>query len=274
MTAHNLTTTKGTLKYLKTTCFAASNVHLLSGGHTAFTYRVFLEKPLPTGEKTVILKHSEDYGAQYSFVKIEVQRAVCSPFSTNTGSLAIFIHMQEFEYQALTALANSDLFDSNSVVQVPMPIYYDAETHTILMTDLGPCSPLSLVLRKSIEDVGFDDSDTQARLNAARAFSSEIGSAIGDFLGRFHNWAALPEQAGLHTYYSHNIAAVHDSFPFHLDCVARSAQMFGVKEEMAELLANEKAEASLGGSVLAMGDYRLGMYMRVIRFPVLIELYR
>lgn len=78
---HNLTTVNGTLEYLKNTHFAASDVQLLSGGHSAFTYRAILDTPLATGEKTVILKHFENYLALYNLdnVKIEAQRAVSQP---------------------------------------------------------------------------------------------------------------------------------------------------------------------------------------------------
>lgn len=76
---YDLTTAHGTQAYLKDTRFAASDVQLLSGGRSAFTYRAVLEIPLSTGEKTVILKHFEGYFADYGSEKIDVQRAVCLP---------------------------------------------------------------------------------------------------------------------------------------------------------------------------------------------------
>lgn len=180
--------------------------------------------------------------------------------------------MQDFEYKALSALANSSLFDSNSVVQVPMPVEYDSETHTIFMTDLGSPTCLTKVLQESLE---ADSSDESGALdpNAAYALAAEIGSALGDFLGRFHNWTALPEQAELRNYCLKNIAAIDHCLSFHLDCMARSAGTFGVKETWVdELIAREKEEAWLGGSVLSMGDCWLGTHIRITGVPALAEL--
>lgn len=72
----NLTTAEGTLAYLETTQFAATNVQLITGGHSAFTYRATLKAPLPTGDTSVILKHYEGYIAVRESVKIEAGRSV------------------------------------------------------------------------------------------------------------------------------------------------------------------------------------------------------
>ena len=85
----NLTTIEGTLTYLEVTRFAATDVQLLTGGHSAFTYRAILNTPLPTGETTVIVKHYEGYIALHEAAKIEAERSVC--FVTNV----IFIQTAE-----------------------------------------------------------------------------------------------------------------------------------------------------------------------------------
>jgi hypothetical protein len=73
---HSLTNAQGVLSYLEDTQFAATSVRLLAGGHSAFTYRVILRYPLPTGDTSVILKHCEGYIAAHDTMKIEAERAV------------------------------------------------------------------------------------------------------------------------------------------------------------------------------------------------------
>ncbi|KAG9092092.1 hypothetical protein FS749_016011, partial [Ceratobasidium sp. UAMH 11750] len=114
----NLTTATGVLAYLKGTQFAATDVQLLTGGHSAFTYRAKLQTPLPTGETSIIIKHAEGYLVAYQALKIEAERAAQ-------------------EYDALVAVSASGLFNSDSIVQVPKPLHFDYETNTIFMTDLG-----------------------------------------------------------------------------------------------------------------------------------------
>jgi hypothetical protein len=72
----DLTTVEGTLAYLEGTRFVAKDVQLLAGGRSAFVYRVILETPLDTGEKTIVLKHFEGYGALFRDTKAPIERAV------------------------------------------------------------------------------------------------------------------------------------------------------------------------------------------------------
>lgn len=175
----------------------------------------------------------------------------------------------------MSALATSGLFNSNSTVQVPRPIEYDPGTQTIFMTDLGPLLPLTKTLQSP--SYSFGDPITQPKLNGARTLrtlAADIASALGDFLGRFHNWTASPEQTELRDYCSQNFAAINDYFPVHLDIMARQAKRFGVKEAWVdEVITNERNRGALGGEVLAMGDFWLGRYMRHVRFRTLAETY-
>ncbi|KAF8601474.1 hypothetical protein BDV93DRAFT_558320 [Ceratobasidium sp. AG-I] len=228
----NLTTTEGTLAYLEATRFAATKVCLLTGGHSAFTYRAILKTPLPTGETTVIIKHYEGYIAVHETAKIEAERSV-------------------FEYEALVALAGSGLFDSESVVQVPKPIYYDAGTNTIFMTDLGEVDTLTKVFSESLEGAHAD----RTRLEEAYSLASEIGTAIGDFMGRYHAWTALPAQSALRERFLGNVAAREQCMGFHLITMVMSADKFGVKEPWIESIVQEEREEALScGKVLAVGD--------------------
>ena len=72
----DLTTVEGTLAYLSGTQYEANNVQLLTGGHSAFTYRAIMQSSLSTGETSVIVKHYEGYSALYKDFRNEVERAV------------------------------------------------------------------------------------------------------------------------------------------------------------------------------------------------------
>ncbi|KAG8795231.1 hypothetical protein FRC12_016872 [Ceratobasidium sp. 428] len=227
MTAHDLTTREGTLTYLQHTQYAASDVQLLAGGRSAFVYRVTLKDPLPTGETSIILKHFEAYGAAFREKKIPVER----------GS---------FEYEALIALTSSGLFDSNSAIQVPCPIHYDPETFTIYMTDLGPLTTIAEMLAK--------------RLNSnpdpikEYALVTSVGHLLGDFLGRFHNWSALPDQAQLRKGFLCN-KAPEGCLAFHHMCMTQAVSQLGVEVNRTNsIISRVRVKDLLDGEVLAMGD--------------------
>ncbi|CAE6376575.1 unnamed protein product [Rhizoctonia solani] len=231
---YNLRTSEGIQAYLKGTCFAASEVQPLTGGSSAFIYRIVLENPLETGEETVVLKHFEDVFAQIEGIEANLDRA-------------------DHEYIALSAIGASGLFDLDSSVQLPRPIQYDQETHTIFMHDLGSPVPLAQVLEKGFLDYEPSDSD-------AVKITSDIGQAIGDFIGRLHNWSTNPEQATLHAYFAQKphwnqkVVSAFSSF------LAPAADRFKLHETwMDTLIAKERQEALMTrkGCVLVMGDCSL-----------------
>ncbi|KAG8689672.1 hypothetical protein FRC08_010832 [Ceratobasidium sp. 394] len=231
----DLTTAEGVLAYLKGTQFAATDVQLLTGGHCAFTYRAKLQTPLPTGETSVIIKHSEGYIAFYQPMKIEAERAAQ-------------------EYDALVAVSASGFFDSDSIVQVPKPLHFDHETNTVFMTDLGAVDTLTKVLTDSLEGVHSGE-NADSRLKAACALASAAGSALGDFVARFHNWSSLPEQAALRERFARNLIWNQQAAAIHHDMTIRSATMFGLKEPWLDAIVEEERQAvAKGGDVLAIGD--------------------
>ncbi|KAF8601470.1 hypothetical protein BDV93DRAFT_558316 [Ceratobasidium sp. AG-I] len=235
----DLTTTNGILAYLSNTRFAATNVQLLSGGHSAFTYRAVLKTPLPTGETSVVLKHSEGCAALFTELKVEAARS-------------------GFEYEALVALAKSGLFNANSTVQIPTPLHYDPDTHTIFMTDLGDVVTLSNFLSSALDDARASPS-SELRLKEAFALASEVGSALGDFMGRFHYWSALPEQTEVRERFSKNVAGVDQCMSLHLAIMAQSMEKLGLKESWVDDVVRKEQEGALsGGRVLAMGDFWIG----------------
>ncbi|CAE6462392.1 unnamed protein product [Rhizoctonia solani] len=241
---HDLKSPEGVITYLKGTRFAASSVHRLVGGVSAFTYRVLLEAPLDTGEHTIVIKHFEGYLANHEEMKWGIERA-------------------DHEYKALAAINNSGLFDSDSIVQLPRPLKYDQETHTIFMTDLGSPIPLTQVLEK-----GFPKNQTSVSTEPNKSpgleelykLAAEIGQALGDFLGRFHTWSALPQQTELRAYFLENPGVVHKSLLFHHFCFNFSVDRFKIREAwMNGVLAKEQQEleASTDPGAMIMGDCSL-----------------
>ncbi|KAG8700368.1 hypothetical protein FRC09_005995 [Ceratobasidium sp. 395] len=231
----NLTTADGVLFYLEGTQFAATDVQTITGGHSAFTHRVTLRTPLPTGESSIILKHAEGYIAVYEPMKIEAERAV-------------------YEYEALVAVSKSGLFDSNSIVQTPKPLHFHPETNTIFMTDLGAVKTLTKVLTDSLEGV-HDGDNAESKLKTACDLASAAGSALGDFVGRFHNWSSLPEQAALRKRFAQNIAATKQGLSVHHDMAVRAATEFGTMEPwLTDLIEAERQDATSLQDSLAIGD--------------------
>ncbi|CAE6470621.1 unnamed protein product, partial [Rhizoctonia solani] len=87
-----------------------------------------------------------------------------------------------------------------------------------------------------------------------RTIASNIGSALGDFLGRLHRWSASPErrQPFLHPHRRESL------FGIFCNLTARSAIKFGLNEEwLAEILAEELRKSATDDQVLAMGDFSL-----------------
>ncbi|CAE7177486.1 unnamed protein product [Rhizoctonia solani] len=236
---HDFKSCEGVAVYLKGTRFAASNVELLSGGLSAFTYRITLEVPLESGEKTAVMKHFEGYLAGHEEMKWGVERA-------------------DHEYKALSAIATSELFDSNSVVQLPRPLEYDQETHTIFMTDLGSPTPVTKVLEKGLSVTWLSESGETFGPNETEKLAWEIGHAVGDFMGRFHNWSALPEQSTLRSYFALNPGIIQHSVYIHHLCLGLGADRFQMREPwMDEFIAQEQQEALVDGGTLVMGDCSL-----------------
>ncbi|CAE6376598.1 unnamed protein product [Rhizoctonia solani] len=237
---HDLKSAEGVAAYLKGTHFAASDVQRLSGGVSAFTYRIMLQTPLDTGEKTFVIKHFEGYLACHEDMKWGIERA-------------------DHEYKALAAIAASGLFNSDSIVQLPRPLKYDQETHTIFMTDLGSQVPLTRVLEKGFANDQSSGSNQSSNSELCE-LAAKIGQALGDFMGRFHKWSALPHQAELRACFSQNSGVVHKSLFFRHFCLKHSADRFKIRENwIDEVLEKEQQglEASADAGAMVMGDCSL-----------------
>ncbi|KAG9082065.1 hypothetical protein FRC07_014319 [Ceratobasidium sp. 392] len=252
----DLTSVEGVFVYLDGTRFAATDVQLLTGGHSGFTYCAKLQTPLPTGETSIVLKHSEGYLAAYQPMEIEAERAVRVMFMRFLAESDPHVS-QVYEYEALVAVSASGLFDSDSVVQVPKPVHFDSETNTIFMTDLGAVDTLTKVLTDSLQGV-HDGDNTESKLKAACSLASAAGSALGDFVGRFHNWSSSPEQAALCKRFAHNVAGAKQILSVHHHMTIRSATMFGMMEPwLADIIEQERQDALSFDGGLAIGDFSL-----------------
>ncbi|CAE6449666.1 hypothetical protein RSOLAG22IIIB_11355 [Rhizoctonia solani] len=224
---HDLRTTEGTLAYLNTTQFPATDAQLLFGGNSAFTFRATLKTPLPSGEKTIVLKHAETqvaltfYDAGIKVGDVDARR-------------------NEYEYTALAAITESELCGPDSIVQPPRPLHYDPETHTTFMADLGSPMPLQKIL--------------QDEENPHHKLASDIGTALGDFLGRLHNWSSAPEQASLRAFISQNSVA-KQCLPIQHTFAHETLAKFGLKEEWVEdTLSRDLEESAAAQDVLIWGD--------------------
>ncbi|KAF8606173.1 hypothetical protein BDV93DRAFT_553937 [Ceratobasidium sp. AG-I] len=224
----DLTTPVGLGAYLENSKYAAADIQILSGGTMGFTYRVRLESPLPNGETSVVVKHSADYAS--------------SDDGANYGA-----ERMDFEHEALKMIASSPLFSSTSTVQVPRVFEYDSDTHTLIMADLAPTRMLSAVLIECLE------SGNEERI---RQISSQIGFALGDFLGRFHYWTSLPEQRALRERFLKNTPSSEKGLEIQYELVLATAAKLGLRRVwMEEIVDKGLRDARRGGSVIAMADF-------------------
>ncbi|KAF8601461.1 hypothetical protein BDV93DRAFT_585222 [Ceratobasidium sp. AG-I] len=224
----DLTTPTGLELYLHETEYAAANIQRLSGGFTGYVYRVVLETPLPNGETSVVVKHGSGNMASNNDVIVGAER-------------------MDFEYKALKMIHSSPLISSTSIVQVPRPLLYDTDTHTLIMSDLASTRMLSEVLLECLES---------GDPTHIRELSSQIGATLGDFLGRFHKWTSLPEQAELRTQFLGNTASKKGGLEMCYHYMRKAAAGLGLERDwMDEMIQEGLQDAEEGGSVIAMGDF-------------------
>ncbi|CAE6429615.1 unnamed protein product [Rhizoctonia solani] len=221
----SLTTAAGIETYLASTRYAATSVQTVSGGHTAFVYRVVLKEPLEAGEKTVIVKHSLGY--------------VASGLgdATEAGAITLSEERMDFEHEALELVNSNPGF--SAVVRVPRVHAYDPITHTLVMSDVAPCRLLSDVL-----------------LEADDELTAKIGGALGEFLGRFHAWTSLPEQDGVRMRFFENEASKGTVLGIRWELAIAAAKKYGLEQEwMDDLQQAGLEDAKSGGPVVCMADF-------------------
>ncbi|GAB1522445.1 hypothetical protein RhiTH_005562 [Rhizoctonia solani] len=230
-TSYDLRTAKGVLAYLNTTPFPATDATLLTGGNSAYTFRATLKTPLASGDKTIVLKHAET----------QVSATFYDP---GLKTSEVSAQRNEFEYKMLSVITESELCGPESIVRPPRPLYYDPETHTTFMVDLGSPIPLQTILQE-----GFD-----AGTLDYRQLSHDIGSALGDFLGRLHTWTSAPEQAPLRALISQNDVAKRCLSIQHA-FAHETLDKLGLKEQWIEdALSRDLEESAAAEDTLIWGD--------------------
>ncbi|KAJ7214036.1 kinase-like domain-containing protein [Mycena pura] len=151
-TAYDLTSASGVQQFLADTQFASTRVAVLAGGTGNFAYRLHLSAPYD-GRTTLVLKHAQPYAALSPEIPLAIAR-------------------QAFEAKALEKVRQSPV--CGPLATVPELHHFDENAHILIMDD---CGEDALNLK-------------QLMLTAAPspAVAREIGSALGQFLGRLHSW--------------------------------------------------------------------------------------
>ncbi|KAG9083076.1 hypothetical protein FS749_006317 [Ceratobasidium sp. UAMH 11750] len=239
-TKADLTTPTGLAAYLAPTRFAASGIATLSGGHSGFTYRVVLANPEAGGEKSVVVKHILGYPSANQNWVLSAER-------------------MRFEYEALDAIARSGLSTPESTVQVPRVLHFDAETNTLIMTDLTPARLLSTVLIEAFE------------AGTIKSVSAQLGAALGDFMGRFHKWGSERDEARAR--FLENTTSRETVLAIRYQLMMMTAEKYGMKKAwMDEMMRDGMDDATMGGSVIAMADFWFGEFCRGVLVLRCIEL--
>ncbi|CAE6464820.1 unnamed protein product [Rhizoctonia solani] len=226
----DLSTPTGLATYLASTPYASTSIETISGGYAAFVYRVTLKEPLKeTGGKTVVVKHSLGYAAQSL---TETANA-----GSSSGGTIKSVERMDFEHEAFELVASNPAL--STVVHVPRVHAYDRHTHTLIMSDAAPCQLLSTVLQEA-------DDELIAR----------IGRALGDFMGQFHKWTSLPEQAGARKRFLENKSSWDDVLLRRWRRAIAAVKKYGLEPEwMAKVQQAELEDAQSGGPVICMADF-------------------
>ncbi|PPQ64298.1 hypothetical protein CVT26_002181 [Gymnopilus dilepis] len=155
----DLTTESGVRAYLAKTAFASTDIEPLLGGTANYVYRLVLEREYE-GRKTLVLKHAKPYVKSWKELKFAVERQI-------------------YEVAALKYVRA--WLPKDSIVQVPAVHLFDQEEHVIIM-----------------DDAGADSLSLKAFMQQGRAtveIASQIGAAVGKFLGGLHRWGKGNKEA-------------------------------------------------------------------------------
>ncbi|CUA69950.1 TBC1 domain family member 2A [Mus musculus] [Rhizoctonia solani] len=224
-----LTTAAGLETYLASTRYASTSIETVSGGHTGFLYRVVLKEPLETGEKTVIVKHTLEYAAQ-SIIDI------ANGGTPGPGRITLNVERMDFEHEALE-LVNSNP-ELSTIVRVPRVHTYDPHTHTLIMSDVAPCRLLSSVLQEADDEL-----------------VSRIGRALGEFMGKFHKWTSLPEQAAARKRFLENTTSREDVLRIRWQLALAAAKKYHVERAWMEDMYLAGMQDGQSGTVICMADF-------------------
>ncbi|KAI0784990.1 kinase-like domain-containing protein [Abortiporus biennis] len=158
MTSYDIATSEGALGYLSSSFIPVESVSRLTGGGGNYTYRLFLRETYE-GRKTLVLKHGK-------------------PYPPGMPSFDLPLDRRGYEVTAMKKVKEWLPYDS--IVTVPTIHLFDEEANVIVMDD---CGEHSKTLKQWMVD-GLPSPEV----------ASEIGNAIGTFLGNFHEWGSESQE--------------------------------------------------------------------------------
>ncbi|KAJ7611973.1 kinase-like domain-containing protein [Mycena polygramma] len=153
---HDLSTAAGVQAYLSTTDFACNTVTPLTGGTGNYAFRLHLLAPYK-GQSTLVMKHARPYVAANKAIPFAIER-------------------QAFEAKALEKIKST--LDCGPRASVPTMYHFDEEAYVLIMEDCGADAPTLKALMCSAAP-------------PSPAVAQEIGSALGEFLGKLHAWGTV-----------------------------------------------------------------------------------
>ncbi|CAG8955836.1 hypothetical protein HYFRA_00011705 [Hymenoscyphus fraxineus] len=223
-------------KSLEGGIYVCTSLEVLSGGTANFVYRGVLASPLEDGATTIIIKHTEGYVAMHPGFKLTIDRCT-------------------YEQEILTSLQALPPIPTNPsvTIQTPKLHHFSATTNTQIYTDF----PSSTHLKSYI---------LTHTLTPAQA--SRLGTALGLWTRKFHDWAAAPEQAELRKKMRDNKEMRNLKFVVNyerlVDTIANYPDLLedcrGVFESVVGEMRGvmERLEREGGGGVLIHGDFWSG----------------
>ncbi|KAL3423210.1 phosphotransferase [Phlyctema vagabunda] len=188
---------------LEGTPYACTALKVLTGGTGNFVYRGTLATVLPSGEETIVIKHSEGYVALHPDFKLEISRC-------------------DFEQSILTSLETLPAAATAGFsITTPRLYYFDSSANTQVYSDLNS----SVDLKTYCLAHGTS-------LKAERC--TGLGRALGLWSKQFHAWGAAPAQEGVRETIRGN-TALRD-----LKYAINYAQVVATVPKFPEILASSK----------------------------------
>lgn len=237
---------------LKDGPYACSSLSKLSGGTANFVYRAMLEKPLPDGSQTIIIKHTEGYVASNPNFNLASTRCVCSLVSSQNIYSGSLKRPQNFEQTILTSLATlSPTTHANITVSTPHLYNFNPTTNIQIHSDL----PSSTELKTYCLTHPLTTQDC-----------SRLGYSLGLWAKEFHTWGAAPEQAALREIMNGN-TAMQDlkyqiNYPYMVATIADFPEILEGSKRIFEEVAKDVREGlDRGEGTLIHGDFWSSKYV-------------
>ncbi|KAG0014549.1 hypothetical protein BGZ82_001723 [Podila clonocystis] len=159
----DLTTEAGILEYLqsKEELRSISELKKLTGGTANFVWRATVASPSPNvfdGAKTVVVKHAEEYVANYKEMKLDTIR-------------------MEYENRILHIVHKASTQPEEAIVtqkvRVPKVYFFDPINHVTIQEDGGSAPHLK-------------DYISSLKEAPSKELTTAIGSSLGEFIARLH----------------------------------------------------------------------------------------